>query len=165
MSQLFPTGGQSIWASASASVLPMNIQSWFPLGVSGLLSLLSRRLSRVFSSTTIQKHSVFFMVQLTSVHDYWKNCSFHYMDFVGKGMSLLFNMLSRLVIAFLARNKCLLIWWLRSLSQLILKFKKMKSVTGSTFPGLFAWSDACLWVSAKCSDGGWPSCYSELWIN
>ena len=58
MSQLF-TGGQSIWASASVSVLPINIQGWFPLGLTGLFSLLSKGLSRVFSSTTIWKHQFF----------------------------------------------------------------------------------------------------------
>ena len=56
VSQFFPSGGQSMGASGSASVLPMNIQSWFPLGVTGLISLQSRRLSRVFSNTTVQKH-------------------------------------------------------------------------------------------------------------
>ena len=56
MSQFFASGGQSIGASASASVLPMNIQDWFPLGLTGLISLLTKRLSRVFSSTTIWKH-------------------------------------------------------------------------------------------------------------
>ena len=59
VSQLFTPGGQSIGASASASVLPVNIQSWFPLGLTGLISLLSKGLSRVFSSTTIQKHQFF----------------------------------------------------------------------------------------------------------
>ena len=59
MSQLLASGGQSIRASSSASVFPINIQSWFPLGV---LSLLFKGLSRVFSSTTIQKHQ-FFAVQ------------------------------------------------------------------------------------------------------
>ena len=54
MSQLFVSGGQSI--GASASVLPMNIQGWFPLGLTGLIFLLTKRLSRVFSSTTVQKH-------------------------------------------------------------------------------------------------------------
>ena len=57
VSQQFASGGQSI--GASASVLPMSIQSWFPLGLTGLISLLSMRLSRVFSSTTIQKHPFF----------------------------------------------------------------------------------------------------------
>ena len=56
--QLFASVGQSIGASASASVLPMNIQGWFPLGLTGLISLLSRD-SRVFSSTTVQKHQFF----------------------------------------------------------------------------------------------------------
>ena len=80
---LLPSGGQSV--GASTSVLPMNIQGWFPLGWTGLISLQSKGLSRVFSSTTIQKHQ-FFSAQtslwssLTSIHDYWKNHSFNYMD-------------------------------------------------------------------------------------
>ena len=56
MSQFFTSGGQSIGASASASVLPMNSQGWFPLRLTGLISLQSKGLSRVFSSTTVQKH-------------------------------------------------------------------------------------------------------------
>ena len=56
MSQLFESGGQSIGASTSASVLPMNIQDWFPLGLTGWISLQSKGLSRVFSNTTVQKH-------------------------------------------------------------------------------------------------------------
>ena len=59
MSQLFTSGGQSIGASALAPVLPMNIQARFPLGLTGLISLLSKGLSRVFSSTTVQKHQLF----------------------------------------------------------------------------------------------------------
>ena len=58
-SRLFASGGQSIGTSASASVLPMNIQGWYPLGLTGLISLLSKGLSRVFSSTTVQKHQFF----------------------------------------------------------------------------------------------------------
>ena len=64
MSQFFPSGDQSIRVSDSASVLPMNIQDWFPLGLTGLISLLSKGLSRVFSNTTIQKHQ-FFGAQLS----------------------------------------------------------------------------------------------------
>ena len=64
MSQLFASDGQSIGASASASVLPMNIQGWFPLGLTGWISLLSKRLSRVFSSTTVWMH-LFFGTQLS----------------------------------------------------------------------------------------------------
>ena len=59
MSQLFTSGGWNIRASASASVLPMNIQEWVPLSLTGLISLLSKGLSRVFSSTTVQKHQFF----------------------------------------------------------------------------------------------------------
>ena len=68
---------------------------------------------------------------LTSVHDYWKNHSFDSIDFVGKVMSLLFNMLSMLVIAFLARSKRLLISWLQSPSAVILEPPKIKSLTVS----------------------------------
>ena len=81
MSQFFPSGGQSIGVSASASVLPMNIQDIFPLGWTGWISLLSKGLSRVFSNTVVQKHQ-FFGAQLslcptlTSIQDYWKNHSF-----------------------------------------------------------------------------------------
>ena len=59
MSQLFASDGQSTGASASASVLPMNIQDWFPLGLTGLISLQSKGLSRVFSSITVRKHQFF----------------------------------------------------------------------------------------------------------
>ena len=61
MSQFFASGGQSIGASASASALPMNIQGWFPLELTGLISLLPKGISRVFSSTTVQKHQFFDM--------------------------------------------------------------------------------------------------------
>ena len=59
MSQFFALGGQSIGVSASALVLPMNIQDWFPLGLTGWISLQSKGLSRVFFSTTVQKHQFF----------------------------------------------------------------------------------------------------------
>ena len=58
-SQFFVSGGQSIGASASVSILPMNIQDWFPLRLPGFISLLFKRLSRVFSSTTVQRHQFF----------------------------------------------------------------------------------------------------------
>jgi len=64
VSQVFASGGQSIGISASEWVLPMNIQSWFPLGFTGLISLQSKELSRVFSNTTVQKHQ-FFHAQLS----------------------------------------------------------------------------------------------------
>ena len=81
MSQLFTSGGQSIRVSASASVLSMNSQVWFPLGLMGWISFQSKGLSSIFSNTTVQKHnslalSFFYCPILTSIHDYWKNHSF-----------------------------------------------------------------------------------------
>ena len=81
VSQFFTSNGQSIRASASAPVLPMNIQGWFPLGLTGLISLLSKGLSRVLSNTTIQKYQFFgaqlsYGPTLTSIHDCWKSHSF-----------------------------------------------------------------------------------------
>ena len=85
VSQLFTSGGRSIGAAALASVLPVNVQDWFPLGLTGLISFLSKGLSSLLqhhsSKASILQHSAFFMVQLsTSVHDYWKNHSFDSMD-------------------------------------------------------------------------------------
>ena len=70
--QLFASGSRSIGASASALVLAMNIQSWLPLGLTGLISLLSKGFSRVFSNTTVQKHK-FFGTQLS----FWSNSHIH----------------------------------------------------------------------------------------
>ena len=114
MSWLFASGDQSIGASASASVLPMNIQGWFPLGLTILISLQSKRCSRVFSSTTVRKHQFLgsqplYDLVLTFIPATGKTIVFTRQTFVGKVMSLLFNMLSRLVIAFVSRSKCLLI--------------------------------------------------------
>ena len=82
VSQLFSSGGQSI--GASASVLPVNIQSWFPLEWTGWISLLSKGFSRVFSRTTVGKHPFFsaqsLLSPLASVHDHWKNHSFDWTD-------------------------------------------------------------------------------------
>ena len=77
MSQFFTSGGQSIGASASASVLPMNNQDWSPIGWASWISLQTKGLSRIFSNTTVQKHQ-FFSTQLsplTYIHDHWKNHS------------------------------------------------------------------------------------------
>ena len=126
MSQLFASSGQSIGVSASASVLPMNTQDWSPLGWTGWISLQSKGLSRVFSNITVQASilwpSAFFIVQLS--HPYMttgKNIALTRWTFVGKVMSLLFNMLSRLVITFLPRSKHLLISWLQPPSAVILE--------------------------------------------
>ena len=136
LSQFFTSGDQSIGVSASGSVLSMNTQDWFCLGWTVWISLQSKGLSRVFSNTEckgINSSVLSFLYRptLTSVHDYWKNHSFDSIDFVGKVMSLLFNMLSMLVIAFLARSKRLLISWLQSPSAVILEPPKIKSLTVS----------------------------------
>ena len=80
MSQFFMSCGQIIGVSASASVLPMNTQDWFPLGWTGWISMQGRGLSRVFSNTTVKSInalvlSFFYSPNLTSIHDYWKNHS------------------------------------------------------------------------------------------
>ena len=81
VSQFLASGGQSTGASASTSVLPMNIQDWFPLGFTGLISLQSKRLSRIFSNTQFKSInslvlSFLYSPTLTSIHDHWKNHSF-----------------------------------------------------------------------------------------
>ena len=81
MNQLFSSGSQNIGTSASASVLPMNVQDWCPLGWTGWVSLLSKGLSRVFSNITVQNISSLELSflhnpTLTSIQDYWKNHSF-----------------------------------------------------------------------------------------
>ena len=92
--QYFGHPMQRTGVSASASVLPMSIQTWFPLRLTGLIFLLSRRLSQESSScafeTTIQKHqslalSFLYNPTLTSIHEYWKNHSFDYMDLCQQG--------------------------------------------------------------------------------
>ena len=139
MSRLFTSGGQSIGVSAIAAVLPKYSQGWFSLGCTDLISLQSKGLSRVFSSTTMQRHqffgaqSSFFMVQFSPYMTSGKNIALIIQAFGGKVISLLFNMLSRFVITFLPRTKHLLISWLQSPSTGILEPKKRKSVTASTF--------------------------------
>ena len=137
MSQLFAWGGQGIGVSASASVLPINTQDWSPSGWTGWISLqstgLSSLLQHLSSKASIFRHSAFFTVQLS--HPYTttgKTVALTRRTFVGKVMSLLFNMLSRLVIIFLPRSKCLLISWLHAPSAVILEPPKIKSATVST---------------------------------
>ena len=121
-----PIRGPRSWSFSFS--LPMNIQDWFSLGLTGLISLWSKGLSRIFSNTTVH----FFIVQLS--HAYvttGKTRALTRRTFVGKVMSLLFNMLSRFVITFLPRSKCILISWLQSPSTINLVPNKIKSVTVS----------------------------------
>ena len=119
MSQFFASGGQSIGVSASASVLPLNIQGWFPLGWTGWISLQSKGLSGVFSNTTVQKHQ-FLSTQpslWSSSHIYkWlleKPLLWLYTSLPAK-WCLCFLILSRFVMLFLLRSKQLLVSWLQS---------------------------------------------------
>ena len=142
MSQLFASGGQNIGVSASASVLPKNTQDWCVpmnifrmdwldlLAVQGTLKSLLQHHS---SKASILWRSAFFTVQLS--HPYMtigKTIALTRRIFVGKVMSLLLNMLSRLVITFLPRSKRLLISWLQSPSAVIWEPPKIKSDTVST---------------------------------
>ena len=132
ISRLLASGGQTVGASASASDLLVNIQDWFPLGLTGLMSLQSKGLKSLLqhhsSKAPIVRHSAFFLVQLS--HPYMttgKTTALTRRAFVGKVMSLLFKMLSRFIIAILPRNKCLLTSWLQSPSAVILEPRKIKS--------------------------------------
>ena len=140
MNRLFESDDRNIGASASASALPMSIQGWFPLILSGLISLLSKGLlQHHISKASILRHSAFFMVQFSQAYmTIGKTIALAIWTFVGRVMSLLFNILSRFVIAFLLRGNRLLIPWLQSPSAVLLEPKKRKSVTSSPFPLLFA---------------------------
>ena len=135
MSQCFALGGQSIGVSASTSVLAITFKTdfidWLDfLAVQGILKSLFQHHR---SKTSVLQHSAFLIAQLS--HPYrttGKTLALTRWAFVGKVMSRLFNMLSRLVITFLPRSKHLLISWLQSLSAVILESTKMKSNTVST---------------------------------
>ena len=141
MSQLFVSGGQSIGVSASASVLPMNTQDWSPLGWTGWISLQSKGfqfkslLQHHSSNASILLCSAFFIVQLS--HPYMtigKTIALTRQTFVRKAISLLLNVLSRLVITLLPRSKRLFISWLQSPSAVILEPRKTKEFRyNSTF--------------------------------
>jgi len=142
MSQFFVSGGQTIGVSASASVLPMNIQDCFLLGLTGLVSLqgiLKSLLQHHSSKASIFQHSTFFIVQFS--HTYMttgKTSALTRWTSVGKVMSLFCNMLSRLVIIFFQGASINLISWLQSPSAVILEPPKIKSLTVSTVSHLFA---------------------------
>ena len=146
MNWLFTTGGQS--TGASALVLPMNVQGWFPLWLTGLIFLLSKGLVEFspapqFKASILQQ-SAFFMVQFS--HPYMttgKIIALTRWTIVSKVMSLFFNMLSGLVTAFFLRSKYLLISWLQLPSTaVILEPKKIKSATCfHFFPICLPWSD------------------------
>ena len=129
MSQLFTSGGQSIRAPASASVLPMNNQDWFPLGLTGLISMKSKNSQESsptpqFKSINSSALSFLYSPTLTSIHDYWKN---HCLE----TRQTCLSQTKMLVIVFLPWSEHLLISWLQSPSAVILETPKIKSVTVS----------------------------------
>ena len=147
MSQFFASGGQSIGVSALASLLPMNIEDWLPLGLTSWISLQSKGLSKSLlqhhsSKTSILRPSALFIVHLS--HPYMtagKTIALTRQNFVGKVMSLLFNMLCRFIVVFLPRSKCLLISWLQSPSAVMLEPKKTVCHCCHCFPICLPWSD------------------------
>ena len=134
MSQFFTSGGQRIGVSASTSVLPMNIQDWFPLGLTGWISLQSKELSRVFSSTTVWKHQFFnpqpslgsnSHIHIWPLEKPWLGL---YGVLSVKWCLCFLRMLSKFVIAFLLRSKLLLISWLLLQSTVILEPNKINCI-------------------------------------
>ena len=130
MNQPFKSGGQSIGVSASTSFLPMNIQDGFPSGWTGWISAVQGTLKSLLqhhsSKASILWCLAFFMVQLSHLYmTTGKTIVLTRWTFVGKVMSLLLNMLSRLDITFLPRSKPLLISWLQSPSAVILEPPKI----------------------------------------
>ena len=138
MNQLLTSGGQSIGVSASTSVLPNEYSGLISfrmdwLDLLAVQETLKSLLQHHSSKTSILQCSAFFIVQLSYPYmTTGKSIAFTKWTFVEKVMSLLFNMLSRLVITFLPRSKRLLISWLQSPSAVILEPKKIKSDTVST---------------------------------
>ena len=149
---LLPSIFPSIWVFSNESVLHMRWPKYWSFSssispsneYSGLVSIRMDWLDLLavqgtqessptpqFKSINSSVFSFLYSPILTSTHDHWKNHNLTRQTFVGKVMSLLFNMLSRLIIAFLPRKKHLLISWLQSPSEVILKPKKIKSVTVS----------------------------------
>ena len=134
VSQVFASGGQRIGASVSASVLPMNIQDWFPLGLTALISLQSKELSRVFSSTTVWKHQFFNTQPSLGSNSHiriWpleKPWLWPYGVLSVKWCLCFLSMLSKFVIAFLLRSKLLLILWLLLPSTVILEPNKINFI-------------------------------------
>ena len=152
MSQFFVSGGQTIGTSASASVLPMNIQDWFPLGWTGWISLQSKGLSRVFSNKHSSKASLvlsFLYKSNSHIHNMTtgKTIALARRTFVSKVMSLLLNRQSRLVIAFFQRSKRRLISWLQSHLQRFWSTKIKVCHCFHCSPICLPWSDG-----TRCHD-------------
>ena len=136
MSQFFTSVGQSIGSSISASVLPMNIQDWFPLGWLGVF-LCSPRDSQEsypmpqFKTINSSSLTILYGATVTSIPDNWKNHSFDYTELFQQSNVSTFKNLHRFLIVFLQMSKHLLISWMQSSSAVILEPPKIKSLTVS----------------------------------
>ena len=145
MGKFFASGGRSIGVSASASLLPLNIQNWFPLGWTGCISLQSKEslkslLQHHSSKASILQRLAFFIVQLSDPYmTPGRTMALTRRTFVSKVMSPLFNMLSRLVITFLPRSKRLLISWLQS-------WKATQSVEPKSWTPLGDWAQHAQYI-------------------
>ena len=143
MSQLFASDDWNTGVSNSVPVLPTSIQGWFPLRLTGLISLLSKGLSEVFSNTTFWRHQFFNAPPSSRSSSYnppWplgKTIASTMQTFVSRVISLLFKTLSRFVIAFLPTNKHLLISCLQSPSAVILEPKRGNLSLLLCFPPLY----------------------------
>ena len=175
MSPFFASGGQSIGASASASVLPMSIQGCFPLGLTSLSSLLSKGLSGVFSRTTVWKHQFFstnfFMVQFSHMYTTARRTiALTVQTLVSKVMSLIFNTMARLVMAFPPRGSgeaWLSHVWLFATPWTVqsMEFSRQEYWSGYTFPspgnlpkpGIKPWSPVLQTHSLPAEPPGMPS--------
>ena len=151
MSQFFASGGQSIGVSASASVFPMNIQDWFPLGWTGwdaVQGTLKSLLQHHSSKASILWCSAFFISQLSHpCMTTGKTKALTRQTLFGKVMSLLFNMLSRVVIDFLPRSKRLLISWLHHHLQWFWSPQNIVCHCFHCFPIYLPWNDG-----TRCHD-------------
>ena len=130
----------------------MNIQDWFPFGLTGLISLLSKGFLSLLqlhsSKASVLQHSVFFMVHLSHLFmTTGETITLTIEILVGRVMSLLFNTLSRFVVAFLPRSKCLLISWLQLPSAVIFEPKKLRLLLFPCFPIYLPWSNG-----TRCHD-------------
>ena len=153
MTWLFTSGGQSTGASSLASVLSMNIQGWFPSGLTGLISLQSKELSKVFSSITVWRHRSLgvqpFLLSSLHIHTWLLEKPKLWLYGLLLAKWCLYFLIHCLDCHnFIPKSKHLLLSWLQSPSVVILEPKKIKSVTVSLFPYLFAmkWWDQMLWA-------------------
>ena len=164
--RLFASGDQSI--GALATVLPMNIQNWCPLGLTALISFsvqgaLQGILHHHSSKVPMVQCSAYGPT-LISIHDYWKNHSFDCVNHCWQSDVSAFVMLFRFLVGFLPRHSHLLLLWLQSLSTVLLEPKKIKSVTDSNTlttwcKGLTHWKTHWCWERLKAggegNDRGW----------